>query len=59
MLQEIGNLVPHGKVCRKSLQPGVAGLVSLTDMCDEKKDEMVIRQEVITKFGWERPHKGK
>jgi len=34
MLQEIGNLILQKKVCCKSLQPGVAGLVSLADMCD-------------------------
>lgn len=59
MIQEIANLILEKKVCCKAVQPSVKSLVSLADMCDQKKDEIVIKQEVMTMYGWEPQHKDK
>lgn len=58
-IQDIFNLILEKKLCCKNVQPGVQALISLANMYDQKMDEMVIRQEMMTRFGWERPHKNK
>lgn len=39
------------------MQPSVNFVVSLDDTCNQKKENIVIKQEVVTMYGWEQPHK--
>lgn len=53
MILMIGKLILHGNVCCKNVQFGMKRFVSCSNMCDQKKGELVIRQDVMTKFGFE------
>ena len=58
-IQEINTLIFYEKMCCKVVLPCVESLVSLVNACDKTKDKIVVKQEVMTRHGWKRPHKGK